>query len=487
MQMNLKILLAMSQILFEIYGYAVFFYSFTLMLTYVALMYLAARGYYRNKNYVDDSYAKMVVNTSPFTPGVSIIAPAFNEEKTIVDNVKSLLSQQYPLFEVIIVNDGSKDSTLQKLIDYFDLKVAPFSYEEKLQTRPFKALYRSVNPAFKNLTVVDKENGGTKADPVNCGLNVAQYEYFINTDVDCILELDAIYQCMLPIFKNPEIIAVSGMMTMSNGCTIENGMITKLAPPKNPIPLFQELEYLRSFVIGKMGWSSVNAMSNVSGGFGLFKRDVCIQAGGYSPDSFAEDMDVLFRMIAYCCENNIKYRVVQIPKTCCRTEGPNSLYMLNRQRTRWGRGLIQVFHQHYHMLFNYKYHRIGLLTLPYVFIYEFCAPVIECMGFFVLVYLFLNNEINWLAATIIGASVYAFFLMLSSVVIFFTYKMQCEYKHLSQYIPLALAATVEPLFYHPLIVLFSLRGYFEYIIGKKAVWKTIARKGYDSTDKSKQS
>ena len=472
----------MWQLLLDFYGYVIFFYSMTLIVSYVILMLLAQKGIFTQYDEIEESYAKHIVWNNPYTPGVSIVAPAFNEEKTIIDNVESLLMQDYPLFEVVIVNDGSRDSTLEKLITYFELEKVPFNYVEHIHTKPFKALYRSRNPKYYQLTVVDKENGGTKADPINAGLNVASYPYFINTDVDCILSPDAIFQCMLPVMSDSKIVAVSGMMTMSNGCEVDHGVITKVKPPTTPIPLFQELEYLRSFVVGKMGWSAINAMSNVSGGYGLFGRQVVMAAGGYGSDSFAEDMDMLLRIMGYCCENNIDYRVVQIPKVCCRTEGPGNIRMLNRQRTRWGRGLIQTFHYHFHMLGNHKYHRVGLITLPYVFVFEFLAPVIEAVGFFMFIYLAITNGINWEMAWLIFAAIYTFSVMLSFVVIFYTYEAKCTYTSLKSFVPLMLAALVEPFLYHPMLVFFSIKGYFNYLTGKKAVWHSIARKGYKSGD-----
>ena len=327
-------------------------------------MWLAELSILRNKKNNLESYTKNLLRKSPYTPGVSIIAPAYNEELTIVENVRSLLAQEYPLFEVIIVNDGSKDSTLQKLIDNFDLVEVPYAYVAQLKTKPYKRMFKSTRPEFAQLKVVDKINGGTKADAVNAGLNAASFPYFINTDVDCILAKDAISQCVIPLLSEENIIAVSGAMALSNGCKLDKGQIIEAYPPHKLIPLFQTLEYMRSFLIGKMGWSTINAMPNVSGGYGLFKTNTVISAGGYSPDSFAEDMDMLIRMVAYCCESHTPYRAIQIPYTCCWTEGPGSLKVLSRQRIRWGRGLIQTFYNHRRLIGNWNYNRLGKITLP---------------------------------------------------------------------------------------------------------------------------
>lgn len=221
----------MKEYFIEFYGYTIFIYSIALIVSYVVLIWLAKISIRRSRTSFVESYAKKVIDKSPYTPGVSIVAPAYNEERTIVDNVNSLLAQEYPKFEVVIVNDGSKDSTLQKLIDNFSLVEVPFDYVELVKTKPFKRLFRSTDPRFAKLTVVDKMNGGTKADAVNAGLNVAAYPYFINTDVDCILARDAIYQCILPVLDNDHVIAVSGAMAMSNGCKTDKGEIIEVFPP----------------------------------------------------------------------------------------------------------------------------------------------------------------------------------------------------------------------------------------------------------------
>lgn len=468
----------MKDIILDFYGHAIFFYSLGLIISYVILMWLAEISILRSKRNNLESYSKNLINKSPYTPGVSIVAPAYNEELTIVENVNSLLAQEYPLFEVIIVNDGSKDHTLEKLIENFDLVEVPYAYVAQIKTKPYRKMYKSTRPEYARLKVIDKENGGTKADAVNAGLNAVSYPYFINTDVDCILAKDAIFQCILPLLNQENIIAVSGAMALSNGCKVEYGQILEAYPPHSLIPLFQTLEYMRSFLIGKMGWSTINAMPNVSGGYGLFKTDVVIAAGGYSPDSFAEDMDMLVRMVAYCCESKQPYRVVQIPYTCCWTEGPPTLKILSRQRVRWGRGLIQTFSRHRRLIANKRYKQLGLVTLPYLLIFELLAPVIEFFGFVTLVYLAITGAINVGNAIIMFLAIYLFCVLLSMVVISYDYTLGGSYKSMKSYIWILLAAMFEPFLYHPMVVFFSLRGYWNYIVGKKAIWGEMTRKGF---------
>lgn len=468
----------MKEFIISFYGHTIFIYSLGLIISYVILMWLAEISILKSKKKNLESYAKNLIKRSPYTPGVSIVAPAYNEEMTIVENVNSLLAQDYPLFEVIIVNDGSKDGTLQKLIDNFDLVEVPYAYVAQLKTKPYKRMFQSTNPEFSKLKVVDKENGGTKADAVNAGLNAASFSYFINTDVDCILAKDAIIQCILPLLSQKNIIAVSGAMALSNGCKVEKGQIIEAYPPHKLIPLFQTLEYMRSFLIGKMGWSTINAMPNVSGGYGLFKTDVVISAGGYSPDSFAEDMDMLIRMVAYCCEAKIPYKIIQIPYTCCWTEGPGNLKVLSRQRIRWGRGLIQTFYNHRRIVGNWRYSRLGKITLPYLFIFEFLAPVIEFFGFFTLIILGIMGAINWGYALIMFLAIYTFCILLSIVVISFDYTVGGSYKTVKSYLWILIAALAEPFIYHPMVVFFSIRGYWNYLLGKKAVWGEMTRKGF---------
>lgn len=466
----------MWEFLLFFFGYVILGYSLLLIVSYVMLLVFAYRYSFRYRQW-SNKYICNMVQSSPFVPGISVVAPAYNEEKTIVDNVRSLLKMDYPNFDVCIVNDGSKDRTLELLIETFEMVEVPFEYVEHVHSAPFKRLFKSTNPAYARLMVVDKVNGGTKADAVNAGLNVISNPYFINTDVDCILSKDAMYQCIFPVIQDRHIIAVSGTMSMSNGASMSNGEIVDLRPSSRPIPLFQDLEYKRSFLVGKMGWSRINAMNNVSGGYGLFSTEVVVNAGGYSSTSFAEDMDMLTRMIAYCCDFNRPYRVVQIPHNCCWTEGPSNIKMLYRQRTRWGRGLIQLMWEHRRLLFNRKYKRLGLISMPYTFLFEFLAPIIETVGLGMTVYLAFTGGISWFSLFVTFLAIYVFSFMLSTFVVFYDYILGSSYTSRMSYLKLLLAAAFEPIIYHPFIVISSLVGYFRYITRQKAVWVSMERTG----------
>ena len=467
----------------DFFSYFVVFYSAAIILSYIAMAILAYLEHRKHHTYHDDLYTIEELKKSPYTPGVSIVAPAYNEEKTVITNVNSLLSLDYPDFEVVIVNDGSKDKTLELLIENFDLVKVPYAYVEKIKTKPFKGLYktRSNNPAFKRLTVVDKVNGGTKADASNAGVNVVSNKFFVCTDVDCVLDKYALYRIIWPTMASlRRVIAVSASMRMSNGSIVEEGQMVETHPPHSLIPLFQDLEYARSFLIGKSALSHLNAMQNVSGGFGMFDRDIVIKAGGYDGDSFAEDMDMVARMVRYMCDTGEDYRVVQIPEICCWTEGPPNAKVLNRQRTRWGRGLLQFFTVHRDMLWNRNYRQYGMLTLPYILIFELLAPVIEFTGYFMVIWLLVNWAINWHTIWIAFLALYTFAQMLTTIIVAFDLYTGTPFKKKRDYLWFALASLLEPIVYHPMNVFFSLRGYWKQIWGTQMVWGNMTRKGVQS-------
>jgi len=241
---------------------------------------------------------------------------------------------------------------------------------------------------------------------------------------------------------------------------------------------------MRSYLIGKMGWSAINGMPNVSGGFGLFDRSVAIAAGGYDAPSFAEDMDLITRMVGYMCDFSRPYKIVQIPDTCCWTEGPPNLAMLYRQRTRWARGLFQTLSIHHKMIFKKTYKQMGLLTLPYMFIFEFLAPIIELTGLIVFIYLAFTGAVNWNTAWMIYLTIYTFCQFLSIVVITYDYYVGMLYKRGYEYLWIIIASILEPIFYHPIITFCSLRGYLSYLTNRDFKWKNMERKGFKQKEES---
>lgn len=456
-----------------------------MFLLYIVLGVLSLIGINRYKTYnsrLDDD----ILLKSPLAPGISVIAPAYNEEKTIIVNVRSLLTLNYPTYEVVIINDGSKDKTLDLLIEEFDLVETPFAYVERIKTKPFKRIFKSQNPEFFRLTVVDKVNGGTKADASNAGINASQFPYFLCTDVDCILERNTLLKMIKPILNSTvKVVGVGAVLRMSNSCDIEEGVIERVRPPRRLVPRFQELEYMRSYLFGKMGWSVINAVPNISGGLGLYDKDVAVNAGGYDGNSHAEDMDMMTKVVAYMINNKDKYAIEYIPISCCWTEGPPNIKILMRQRVRWATGLAQMYYVHRKILFNPRYKKLGLIVFPMNFIFEFLAPIIEAVGILYFIFLLFTGDINWSTVGFIFLYSYSFGIFIGTMVLFYDNAVQRQYKTFREYLSLWILPFIEPFTYHIMLIFFTLKGYFNFYTGKEMQWGTMTRQGYDTKNKKK--
>src|SRR3954471_11961114 len=319
---------------------------------------------------------------SPLTPPVSVLAPAYNEEANVVENVRSLLMLDYPLFEVILVNDGSTDRTLGRLVDAFDLRRSARSFEHTLRCKNIREVYES--PTYTNLVVVDKQNGG-KADALNAGLNLSLYPLFCAIDADSILEPDALLRLVRPFVDAPGVtIAAGGVVRVANGCEIHGGRVHKVQLVRRVLPLMQIVEYLRAFLFGRMGWSTGNSLLVISGAFGLFDKRAAVQAGGYATDTVGEDMELVVRMHRHLRDRQQRYRIGFVPDPICWTEVPESLRVLRRQRTRWQRGLIDTLWRHRGMMGRARYGMVGLVALPGFAIFEMLSPIIELSGYILL-------------------------------------------------------------------------------------------------------
>ncbi len=457
-------------------------YTIIYIATYLVLAilsYLAIQKYFNTKYFLP----KDILVKSNHTLGVSIVAPAFNEETTIIYNVKSLLSQEYPKFEVVIINDGSTDRTLEKLITAFNLVKVDFFYQEKIPTKPVRGHYKSTNPLYSKLLVVDKENGKSKADASNAGINSAKYSLFLCTDVDCILRRDTITMLAKPFIENTEKVIASGAaIRISNSCEFKDGMLYKSHYPNNFFARFQELEYIRSFLFGRMAWSRTNCLLLVSGGLGMFDKGTVIEAGGYWHKSLGEDMELITRMRKLMHEKKEKFLIIYIPESLCWTEVPSTMEIFLRQRVRWARGLIQTLYLHKKIFLNPKYAKTGLIVFPYFIFFEFAVPILEILGLIVLILDFIFFDINYSFLLIVSVFIYLFYISITLISIFLDQLIYKHYSSIKEIITLIIMVFLEPFIYHPLNIFASIKGYCLFLGQKEQKWGTMTRQGFKNSE-----
>ena len=323
-------------------------------------------------------------------PSISVIAPAYNEEKSIVESVNSLLNVQYPNAEVIVVNDGSKDETLQMLKKSFNLTIKHPFFSVKLSTQPIKAVY--VSQSIPNLIVIDKVNGG-KADALNVGINAAKNEYVCGIDADSVLENDALLKIASPTFDETKpTIALGGNIFPANGFTFDRGIVATRDIGREAITRFQTIEYLRAFTSGRIGWSKMQSLMIISGAFGVFDRQRLIESGGYltssgmyKKDTVGEDMELVVRMRRQAYEEKRPHSAKYVYNAYCYTELPSDYSTLFKQRNRWQRGLIDILSYHRQIMLKRRYNHMGMIGHPYFFVFEFLGPFIEIQGYAMLV------------------------------------------------------------------------------------------------------
>ena len=332
--------------------------------------------------------------SSPLTPGMSVLLPAYNEEAGIVESVRSLLALRYPRHEIVVVNDGSTDATLERLQESFDLVPVRKVVRDGIPTKRVRATWVSrLNP---NLSVIDKENGG-KADALNCGVNAAVHPYVCAIDADAIIEPEALLQVAAPIFDDPDrVAATGGIVRIANGCTIDHGRVTHVSLPRSRVATLQVVEYFRAFLVGRVGWSRLNALLIISGAFGVFRRSLVEAVGGYWTDTVGEDVELVVRLHRYLRERDEPYTIAFVPDPVCWTEAPEDLRTLSRQRRRWHRGLAQTLWRHKKLVGNPHYGAFGLLAFPYFLVFELLGPVVEIVGPVATVYWWWHGNLSTL-------------------------------------------------------------------------------------------
>lgn len=417
--------------------------------------------------------------SSTFSPSISIIAPAYNESLNIIENVRSLLSSHYVNYDVIIVNDGSKDDSMSKLIEAYDLIQIEHHINEQIKTKPLRGgIYKSTNPAFDKLTVVDKENGG-KADALNMGLNLSKNKYVACIDVDCLLLEDALQKMIKPFLESTDskVIAAGGVIRIANSCTVKDGKLIDINFPKTWLEQGQILEYLRAFLLGRMAWSRLNGLLVISGAFGLFDKKIAIEVGGYDTNTVGEDMEIIVRMRRHMEEKKLKYKVAYIPDPLCWTEAPDNYKTFISQRNRWTRGTIETLKKHRKIGFNPKYKSLGMISYPYWFFFERMAPIFEVAGIIYFGILVVLNELRWDYAFAFICLAYLFSVLFSIVAIVSEELTYNQYKKKHIDFKLIIIAFLEPFVIHPIILYSAIKGNIDYYFYKKIEWGTMTRKG----------
>ncbi|WP_291122912.1 glycosyltransferase family 2 protein [Flavobacterium sp. UBA6046] len=466
------------QIIILIIRYLFFIYTLAIIVSYIILAVISVIetvDYMKKNSFVN--YNEILSST--ISPSISIIAPAYNESLNIIENVRSLLSNHYANYDVIIINDGSKDDSLDKLIKAYELIQADYLINEQIQTKPLrKGVYKSTNPAFEKLIVVDKENGG-KADALNMGLNISNNKYVACIDVDCLLLEDALQKMIKPFLETTDtkVIAAGGVIRIANSCSIKEGKLLDVNLPKKMLEKGQILEYLRAFLLGRMAWSRLNGLLVISGAFGLFDKKIAIEVGGYDINTVGEDMELVVRMRGYMEEQKQKYKVAYIPDPLCWTEAPDNYKTFISQRNRWTRGTIETLRKHRKIGFNPKYGSMGLLSYPYWFFFERMAPVIEVVGILYFGILIAFKEVRWDYALSFIILAYLFIIMFSIVAIISEELTYHQYKKKGTGFKLIITALLEPFVNHPFILYAAIRGNIDYYFNKKKKWGEMTRKG----------
>ncbi len=411
---------------------------------------------------------------SGLEPPISILAPAYNEETTITASIRSLLQLHYTEHDVIVINDGSTDRTLEVLIGEFGLMPVPEAYDARLPMKPIRAIYGSAR--YPSLRVIDKENGG-KADALNAGINLSRNPLFCCIDADSVLERDSLYRVVQPFLEDPHTVACGGTIRIANGCDIRGGFLAQVGLPTNGLALFQTVEYLRAFLFGRMGWSPMNAMLVISGAFGLFRRDTVVEAGGYRRETIGEDMDLVVRLHRHLRLQERPYRIAYIPDPVCWTEAPEDIPTLRAQRIRWQRGLSESLTHHWDLLCHPRGGAVGWIAFPFMVLWEWLGPLFEFIGCLFLVTGALLGVVSLPLAAAFASLSIVFGVLLSVTALLLEELTFHVYPKSRQVLLQYLVAIAENFGYRQLISWWRLIGLVRWLRGEQASWGKMTRWG----------
>ena len=404
---------------------------------------------------------------------VSLLIPAYNEESTVAATVRSLLQLNYSHFEIVVINDGSTDRTLDVLKESFGLRLFPEVVRRRLPTEAIRGVYRS--STYPELKVIDKHNGG-KADALNAGINAAQYPLFCALDADGVLRPDSLQYITRPFLDDPSTVAAGGIIRIANGCEVVNGWLVRTGLPGRPLALLQVVEYCRAFLFGRLGWNPVNGLLVISGAFGVFHKETVIEVGGYRRNTIGEDMELVVRLHRTLSQERRKYRIVFAPQPVCWTEAPENVATLRSQRIRWQRGLCESLWLNRGLLCSRHGGAAGWLAFPFALLFECLSPVIELLGWVYFLGGYFAGYVDWnfaLAFIVVNIG-FGTLLSVSSLLLdeisYHTYPRQ------KQIFILLGVAVLENLGYRQMSTYWRLVGTVQWLTGAKAQWGEMTRK-----------
>ncbi|OCC23346.1 glycosyl transferase [Croceicoccus estronivorus] len=407
---------------------------------------------------------------------ISVIAPAYNEELSITQSVRALLALEYPEHEVIVVNDGSGDQTLKQLIQDFELIPVDRPQIAQLQKTKILGVYRS--QTHRNLIVVDKENG-RKADAVNAGIGFAQTPLVCVIDADSIIETDGLLRAAEPFMMDEgKLMAVGGAIRVVNGCEVRGGSLQRIGIPREWLARFQVVEYLRAFLTARVANAEFNALLLISGAFGLFRRSILVEIGGYRHDTVGEDLEVVLRIHRHCRERGIPYHIGFVPEIVCWTEAPISLVGLRNQRARWQQGALETLQAHKRMIFNPRYGKIGMLMLPQLVIEDVIGPPAELIGYLVIPAAWALGILSPELALAFLALTFVFGTALSFGTLALEEAQLKRTSSARDLFKIALAAIIENFGYRQANLVFRLSGVARFL-RKETGWSAVPRIGFN--------
>jgi cellulose synthase/poly-beta-1,6-N-acetylglucosamine synthase-like glycosyltransferase len=459
--------------LLRAFNYLALAYFAALTLCYLAVTLMSAvrvRRYFRRRSQT----VLVRAMRSRLTPPVTLCVSAYNEAETIVDSIRAMLNIQYPRHEVALTNDGSTDATLQRLIAGFELRRVDQPLRPGIATAPIRGVYRSnIHP---NLVVLDKVNGG-RSDGLNAAVNAATSPLICCVDADSLLEPDGLVAAVRPFVECPATVAAGGIIRVANGCRVEKGHVMQVALPRQPLAMFQTVEYFRAFLAARTGWSAINGLLIISGAFGVFRRAAVVEVGGFAPDSIGEDFELCVRLHCKARDERRPYRLDFVPDPVCWTEVPTRLRELGGQRNRWHRGLVDTLWRHRQMIGNPRYGAVGMLSLPFFVAFEFLGAFIETFGYVTVVVSLVLGVVNVRFAVVFFAVAVlsGVFLSLAAVLLEDLAFRRFERPH--ELLRLVAYSVAENFGYRQLMTGYRVRGFFAYLQGNKT-WGEIRRVGF---------